>query len=299
VPTFAQYIYESLKARLEQQSDSAPLTLRGLAAEYQVSTMPVRQAVERLTREGLLEKHGGRLVVPVYRRVRPSERPPASVPQRPQLTFDRIFRDLIPATLQGGGPLREERLAQQYGVSRPGVRQALAQLAGMGIVEHRPRHGWFLRTFDFRRLRDFLQAREAMELKALELAWDRLDPDRLRGFLDRNVLPRGREHPLTDNGFHAYIIEQADNGYIREFFELHGPYYQLLFEWEGQDRASETKACRHHRAILQAMLRRDMAQARRLLSDHILHNHPLLTEANFDKLLRRRVNKAPARKAGT
>jgi DNA-binding GntR family transcriptional regulator len=296
VPTFAEYIYQSLKARLARRGSQATLTLRSLAAEFQVSTMPVRQAVERLAREGFLDKRSGRLVVVECGRTKPHAHGPSAAPQRPRLAVERILQDLIPATLTGGGPIREERLAKQYGISRPVVRQALAQLAGMGIVEHRPRHGWFLRQFDFRRLQDFLQAREALELKALELAWDRLDRDRLRGFLDRNVLPKGNRRPRTDNGFHAYLVEQADNGYIREFFGRHGPYFQLLFEWEGQDRASETQACRHHQAILQAMLRGDLAQTRRRLSDHILHNHPLLTETNFDQLLRR-IGKAPARKA--
>jgi DNA-binding GntR family transcriptional regulator len=284
--TLADYIYESLKAWLPLADTGEPITLRGLSARFDVSTMPVRQAVERLVRKGLLTRQKGRLViVPTRRARRRASRPVA--PQRPRPIFERILHELIPQTFQGPRRLSEEALASRFGVSRSAIRQALFQFAGMGIVEHRPRHGWGLLAFDFDRMQDFLQAREAFELKALELAKDRLDEGRLRKFLARNVLPEGTGPAQTDNGFHAYLVERSGNAYIRTFFKQFGPYYALLFEWEGQDRASEIEACRQHRAILQSLIRRDWDAARQHLSDHILHNHRVLSRRRFRTLSRR------------
>jgi DNA-binding GntR family transcriptional regulator len=224
-------VHESLRARLANgQAGEGPLTLAGLAAAYGISMMPVRLAVGRLIDEGLLERRDGRLVFidrsPGGARLRTR----VAQPTPPRNHEQEIQRDLIRMSFgTPPGALREDHWAAQFGTTRTVIRQVFARLAGQGLLEHRPRHGWYLRAFSVKDLRDFLQAREALELKALELARGRLETPVLRDLLAGNVLPRGSAHPRTDNRLHAYIIARADNRYISSFFERHGPYYDLLF----------------------------------------------------------------------
>jgi DNA-binding GntR family transcriptional regulator len=270
--TLTDFVYESLRGQIASgRPTQRPLTLASLAAEYGVSMMPARLAVGRLMDEGLPGLGARR---------KPAPAPPA--PPAPGQRDEAILRDLIRLSFgPESGPLRESHWASQCGTTRTIIRQVFARLAGQGLLEHRPRHGWYVRPFSVKDLRDFLQAREALELKALELARGRLDKTVLRQFLAGNVLPRGGEHPRTDNRLHAYIIERAGNRYINAFFERHGAYYELLFEWEALDRPSELDACRQHQRILRALLADDSDRARRELSHHILHNHELLDAVQF------------------
>jgi len=255
---WADYIYETLKARIVS-GEALPvrLTLRGLSAEYKVSPTPVRSAVKRLLEEELLRKERGWLTVNQDTQHAGGKASLAAYPVPPKDHFKTVFRDMIPLTLRGKGVyLREEAWAKRYGISRAAIRQIFARLVGVGILEHHPRRGWHLRPFCLEDMNDFLEVREALELKALDLAKSNLITSDLKGFLDRNILPTGEERPIRDNSFHTYIIRRAGNRYISSFFKRYGQYYELLFEWEACDRESEILACGQHRRILQALMAR-------------------------------------------
>jgi DNA-binding GntR family transcriptional regulator len=116
-----------------------------------------------------------------------------------------------------------------------------------------------------------------LELKALELAWPRLVDEELHAMLAGNRLPANPDdRPVSDNSLHAYLVEKSKNPFIADFFDRHGEYYNALFEWESLDREAQIQEVRHHREILEALLRRDRPAAERALVEHIRNNHPML-----------------------
>ncbi len=175
--------------------------------------------------------------------------------------------------------VREEETAARFAVSTTAVRHVLHELAGAGLLEHIPRRGWRLRPFRRKDLDDYVRVRELLELEALEAAWPHLEDQRLEAIYRGNVLPAGaEERPRIDGSLHDYLIEMADNSYIRDFFRRHSQYYEILFQWESMDRVAALAAVRQHRAILDALRRRDRPAARAALAAHIRYSHPLLHE---------------------
>jgi DNA-binding GntR family transcriptional regulator len=176
--------------------------------------------------------------------------------------------------------LRENAMADKYGIGRSTIRDVLHRLAGQGILDHIPRRGWRLRPFQQHDLQQYIEVREVLELKALELARRRLDPKVLQRILDGNKVPDSPDGTLySDDSLHEYIIETADNLYIKDFFQRHRPYHMLLFNWEGSSHREAAIECtRQHREILTAMLAQNWPAARKALSHHILNNHPILNE---------------------
>lgn len=259
-----------------------PLTINALAEHYEVSYTPVRTALEQLTAQGLvLKTPNGRLA-----RVKPSKNgsapklDEAELPAPPRNSYAIIASDLVDLSLGGESVyLREEATAEKYGLSRSAVRNIFHRLAGSGMLDHIPRRGWRLRTFRQEDLDAFNEAREVLELKALELARPHFVDDDLKVMLEKNKLPSSKnEAPVIDNSLHAYIIGKADNFYIKDFFERHGNYFSMIFRKEAKDRNAAIKAVRDHRAILTAILNKDWRGARKALSGHIRFNHPVLTQ---------------------
>ncbi len=283
--TLAEYIERDLAERVAS-GDGLPtrLTLSKLAAHYGVSVTPVRQAVDSLVAAGVLEKGGNRRLVPGRRRRRRTksniagEACAAAPPETAEQVTLRIREDLVRMSLAGHPRfLREEATAERYGVSRSALRNIFYGLAGMGLLDHLPRRGWRLRPFRQSDMHAFLEVREVLELKALDLARDRLEPRRLEQLLANNSVPRRRSEPVrVDNALHAYLIECAGNPYIQDFFDRHAPYYDLLFDWEDLDRAVAAETARQHRAILKALIAKRWSTARKELARHIRDNHPVL-----------------------
>ena len=273
--SIATFIKQELIANIRSGAiGSDRLTLDALSKRFCVSVRPVRAAVHELIEEKYLEKgEDGRLAVRVE-----ALDGAAFAPQEPTDWGQVIANDLIKKSLEGVPVLlREETTAEKYGISRSSIRQIFHQLAGRGILEHLPRRGWQLRPFRQEDLDAYIRVRAGLELMALDVAWPRLVDEQLQAILDRNLLPaKPNGRPICDNSLHAYLIEKSRNPFIADFFDRHGKYFDVLFNWESLDRKAQIQAVQQHREILEALLRRDRAAAERALENHIRNNHPIL-----------------------
>jgi DNA-binding GntR family transcriptional regulator len=274
------YIKDDLAARLRSGRElPASLTIDGLSGHYQVSFTPVRAAIAELIDEGLVVKGPNRRLIAVPQSPRATRSAKlVKPPELPPDPFVIISRDLVQLSLKGEAVfLREEATAEKYGMSRSAIRSILHRLAGEGVLDHVPRRGWRLRPFRQDDLQAFIEVREVLELKALDLARSKLVAVDLQRMLDANHLPTSSgDVPRIDETMHEYFVAKSGNGYIRDFFERQGRYYRLLFEWEDHEPEVALETIRQHREILTALLEKNWSAAKRALSHHILENHPIL-----------------------
>lgn len=280
--SLTDHIADDLRRRLAAAGQPIDLRLAALAQAYQVSTQPVRLALARLRREGLLESPGrppartarSDTTASPSARIKKSPRPlPPGDPTKRDL-HARLSAFAVRLSLRGEETfLREESTAGHFGVSRAIARDALQRLHAEGVVEHVPRRGWRVRPFSRQDMADFLQVREVLEVRALTLAWPRLDRADLETFYRRND-PRAAK---PDNRLHDYWIERSENRYLRRFFAQHAPFFSALFKWEDHDPAAARQSCEQHRIILRAILDNDRPTAVAALIAHIHGNHPVLS----------------------
>lgn len=273
--TYAAFIRQDLRARiLGGRGLPARLTLRGLSRDYGVSLTPVRQAVGRLLREALLRKEpNGRLAVNPGRARAKAVRPGRIAP--PGQGERRIAREVMKLSLQGKEDfLREETTARRYGVGRTQLRHVFARLVAAGLLEHVPRRGWRVRAFREEEADAYLEVRELLELKALDLARGRLDRAELAAILAENR--ESGPAPHVDDRLHAYLIEKSGNRYIQDFFRRHGAYFTTLFYFAALGAALVADMAAQHRRILKALLRGAWRAARRELARHIRAQRPVV-----------------------
>lgn len=276
------YIKHDLEVRLRSgQELPAQLTLESMATYYQVSFSPVRMALAELVDEGLLQRGANRRLEISTDQIKPLKRGKKSdLPEPPTDMFDVITNDFVKLSLLGEPiDIREEVTAKKYKISRSSLRIILNRLAGTGILDHIPRRGWRLRPFRQEDMQAFLEVRELLELKALELAKPHLIKKELQKILEGNVIPESEfERVSIDNSLHEYLIVKAGNYYIQDFFQRQGRYYNILFDWEDQDRETAIETVRQHQSILNALIKKKWSTARKALSYHIRNNHPILSK---------------------
>ena len=280
----ASRIEKDLSAQLLSNSLSCPLTMDGLSRHYGVSYTPVRKALNGLIEEGLIrKKENGRLEPVATCKPLTLERRSFEIEDLPDPNIE-ITRELVELSLSGKDVfVREESTARKHGLSRSSLRQILLKLAGEGLVLHIPRRGWQVKPFRQKDLQSFIEVREVMELKALELAQFKLSKpeakQRLQEIKASNQISKnGKVKVRIDNSLHQYLLELADNPYLDDFFQRHGKYYSILFEWEGGNENAAIQAVHQHHAIIDALINEKWALARTELSEHLRTNHPVLQE---------------------
>jgi len=287
--TITDYVRQDLLTCIESgQGIPGRLTLQELSRQYNVSLTPVRRAVQGLIDEGVLVKRpNGRLEIhPTYLGRRPRRRR-APPPARSGDWETRLVDEIIARSLRGEADfLREEATSQRYGLGRTVIRQVFSRLAGKGLLEHLPRRGWQIRTFDRGDMSAYLEVREALEVRAIDLARRRLVREELEAMRDGNAPAEGDRPARLDNRLHLYLVAKSNNRYIIDFFERYGVFYTTLFEYATPEADFLSQAAAQHREVLQSLLECHWAHAQKVLAHHIRAQRPIL-----DRLMRQMQKK--------
>ena len=167
----ASRIANDLEAQLAENSIPFPLTIDGISNHYGVSYTPIREALSGLIENGLLRKKSNGRLETVDRPTKKKTKVSAFHQELVEDPVTLITEELVKVSLSGKETfIREQATALKYGLTRSALRQVLQRLAGEGLILHIPRRGWLVKPFRQQDLQAFLEVREAMELKALELA---------------------------------------------------------------------------------------------------------------------------------
>ncbi|MBC2885666.1 FadR family transcriptional regulator [Ochrobactrum sp. CM-21-5] len=206
-----------------------------------------------------------------------------------QQIADRIRQLIHEGQFPAGSRLPAEReLAQQLGVSRPSVREALIALEIAGNVEIRMGSGIYVSGETERRLPgqggsigesplEIMQARAVVEGSAILMACSRIADEalqRLRANLDAMRAQVEADHKAIelDRQFHIIIAEQSGNTVlarvVRDLFdERHSPLAaHMRTRFENID--TWASALSEHEAIYAALEARDP-----LLAQAAIHTH--------------------------
>ncbi len=149
---------------------------------------------------------------------------------------DRIVRGEYPA----GMHLAEDTLAEQFGVSRGPVRDALRRLESEGLVETR-RRKIFTLELSADDISDQYALREAVETLAVRLAIERATPDQWdesRALVERmRDAARAGDHDAfarADTAFHANTFELARHRRLEAVWNQSEPILTALLEFTVQ-----------------------------------------------------------------
>ncbi|TFH86907.1 GntR family transcriptional regulator [Billgrantia azerbaijanica] len=118
-----------------------------------------------------------------------------------------------------GSWLRQDALAEQYGVSRFVIRGALERLSEAGAIEHVPNRGYRVRHWSHDERRELTEARLVLELAMVPLMLARKTPAGLarvreaRDRFERAASRRdGEAMVIANHAFHRAMAELAGNG---------------------------------------------------------------------------------------
>ena len=153
----------------------------------------------------------------------------ASAPLQIQSVVDQVYDAVRARILSGdlprGSRLRQAALADELGVSRTPLREALRRLAAEGLVEFEANRGATVADHDFADERQSWLARIALEPGAARLAAERRDPGSIaamRGAIAAQRAAGGDPSESYDvnRGFHLALVAGAGNAYLSRFAEM-------------------------------------------------------------------------------
>ena len=140
---------------------------------------------------------------------------------------DRILQWILEGELAPGARIVETRVARDLGVSQAPVREALRDLATLGVVEMQPYKGARVRQPNKPELIEQMELRGELEALAARHAAKRMTPEllgMLRGLIDEmhELAEAGNVHghALNNTEFHSLIMHAAGNATLERLWRM-------------------------------------------------------------------------------
>ncbi len=183
---------------------------------------------------------------------------------------DVVFQTLREAILQGrlkpGDRLMEIQLANQLGVSRTPIREAIRMLEQEGLAITVPRKGAQVAKMSEKDMEDVLETREVLDSLAVTKACERMTSEELENL--RNARDRfeaavnsgdTREIAEADVAFHDVIYRASNNPkLVNILYNLREQMYRYRLEYIKDNSVYDT-LIKEHRALVDGFEKRDKA----------------------------------------
>ena len=203
-------------------------------------------------------------------------------------TLRQAIRDGV---FKPGERLMEVPLAEELGVSRTPVREAIRKLELEGFVVMIPHRGTYVADISLKDVTQVFEIRSALEELAAQLAAERITPDEIE-FLERMLVEIGtfmEEKNMdkvveADINFHEVLYKASRNERLVEI--IHNLREQTLrFRTMSMNQPGRlVKTWEEHRLLVEAIADRNPAQARKIARIHMEHSEQaLLKGMNIDK----------------
>lgn len=195
---------------------------------------------------------------------------------------------LVDARMQGRF-LNEKQLAEEIGVSRTPVREALLLLVADGLVEMIPQRGAQIPVLSGRDISELMEMREILEVHAAEAAIASGQPpvdemERIIGEQESLRLADGDEHAQAfierDAAFHQVLVDAVGNRLMSVSYNklrVRQVLVGVAALYRSADR--QLHVCEEHRAIVEAIRSGDAAAARAAISGHLAVTRDILLRA--------------------
>lgn len=202
---------------------------------------------------------------------------------------DVVFITLREAILKGelapGERLMEIALAQQLGVSRTPIREAIRKLELEGLVLMTPRKGAVVAEITKKDLKDVLEVREHLEELAVQLACDKATPEDIviMKKLHQEFIESLSQTDLTviaeiDVRFHDAIYATTDNKRLIQILNnLREQMYRYRLEYI-KDEAKRKTIVEEHEKIIRGIEEKNVEYAKQYIKTHINNQEAAILE---------------------
>lgn len=198
---------------------------------------------------------------------------------------DEVYDELIQAIMRRDiGPddnLVQEKLAEDMGISRTPVREALMRLEQEGVLEVSRRGSFRLYQLSDDEVRELYQSRAAVEGQCARILAVNHDPDDiafLRGVVAREEKvadPSAQAYFEANRNIHRAFVERANNRFLLEMFDMIWGKAMVFPLFATIENVDLSHSLGDHMALIDVIDRGDKVEALEAFTDHIQDGYDL------------------------
>lgn len=188
---------------------------------------------------------------------------------------DHLLTQILEGALAPGERIVETRIARELGISQGPVREALRDLATLGLVDLQPYRGARVRQPSLDEQLEAMRVRAELEAMAAREAAGKLTPNQiaeLRRLNDEmSALAASGDthgHAVKNTEFHAIVVEASGNQTLERVLALLQPLAQTYLTVSVGGLSPPQVYALRHASILDALIAGDPAAAEEAMRSH-------------------------------
>lgn len=193
-----------------------------------------------------------------------------------EIVYEELKRQILTGKIDPGTRMMEVELAEDMGVSRTPIREAIRKLEKEGLVVIEPRKGAYASQISTKDMVDILEVRQTMEGLAAYFAATRMTQEQKDSLADvsasyNEAVKTGNTGDMIkyDTLFHHIIVESSGNKVLLQMIEqLQELVLRFRYIYYDDFRRAE-KMPEEHQAILNAIISGRGERAREEADKHI------------------------------
>jgi DNA-binding GntR family transcriptional regulator len=210
-----------------------------------------------------------------------------------QSAYEGLRRMVREGRFKFGTLVSEQALAEDIGVGRTPIREAVSRLAHEGLLHRLPKRGVMIRSLNAEEVRDLYDMRESLEVICARRAVENMtsaDMDRMAEIIEssKNAVANGcswLDYREIDREFHSQLWYASRNKRLIEYIgSLHdAAILDLTFQGGFEMPDQGIRSIREHTAIYEALVARDIEAVVNAVS---------LNSCSYQKVLSTRMSDA-------
>lgn len=188
-----------------------------------------------------------------------------------------LTKAIVEHQLEPGAKLSEQKLADQFGVSRTLIRQAFFQLSQNRLIRMEPARGAFVAAPSVNEAKQVFAVRRMLEVEMTRAFIREVTPTKIKALKRHVALEKsavalddvpGRTELLGD--FHVRMAELMGNDVLAQMLgDLISRCALITLMYQSTSAAEHSNA--EHEEIVNALAAKDESQAVRLMDEHLQH----------------------------
>ncbi|MDF2569287.1 MAG: rspR 3 [Sporomusa sp.] len=207
-----------------------------------------------------------------------------------EVVAETLREAIVNGVLKPGERLMEIQLAEELGVSRTPVREAIRKLELEGFVVMIPRRGTYVADLSIKDINEVFEIRTALDVLAAGLAVERITEDELEQ-LERllveiaELIEQDDADKIveSDSQFHDILYRASRNdrlvGIINNLREQFTRFRSISIQYPGRMQ----KSVEEHRRLVEAIASRDTDLAQQLAREHMENSEQTLLQDLNDR----------------
>lgn len=187
-----------------------------------------------------------------------------------------LKKEIIKGSLKPGSKVLEGRIADQIGISRTPVREAIRELAAEGFVTLSPNQGVVVRGVSAENIREVLQVHSVLEGLATRLSCEVINEEELKeleNYVNKMEKLTNKKDPLAysevDLKFHELIVNNCGNKRLIQMRKNISDQAQRYRISSLRIQGRLKKSLKEHQKILEAFKTKNPKKADSMSQEHI------------------------------